>query len=390
VTGLLAGDRPIFLLHRSHQGGADFGPLAEAVANAAGPDVELGAIVNLPRQTATEARAILDSAGGFDLRIADPEFHDHQAFGGTPSARRRERAPYLVGSLPRRPSDEVIDTVLRVQREAGATALLTPTGAVSTVEPERTLADAIRWVAATRAKAPTEPLVVSLTLSRSWLTEPRLREVLLNEIVDSTERNWYLRVRWDPLRPRHVQLADTVLLGGYAHVAEVLSSEQKILLLPQTGLTGWLMTGLGAAGFSVGTGGPEQAFAETVQIRIRGPRRPPVPRYFEPTLLHTVTAATQSTLSSSASYSQCLCGYCSRMRSGSAAIDPARWERDLAARHFVVSLAALQARLAGRDRQSAARRVVAAARSVENSAAPRLTGEDRPAHLAVWEDLLTP
>lgn len=35
------------------------------------------------------------------------------------------------------------------------------------------------------------------------------------------------------------QLADTVLLSGYAYVAEVLASEQKILLLPQTGLTGW-------------------------------------------------------------------------------------------------------------------------------------------------------
>lgn len=390
MSPLLAGDRPIFLLHRSYQGGTGFRALATAVMAAADRRLELGAVVTLPHHTPTEAQSILDEAAGYELRIADPAFHEHESFGEALSRARRQRAPYLVGALPRRPTDDVIDRILRVQRAAGATALLTPTGAVSAVEPERALADAMRWVRATRAKDPVEPLLVGLTLSRAWLADPALREILLNEIVDSAETNWYLRVRWGHLRPRHAQLGDAGLLRGYAVVADVLASEQKVLLLPQTGLTGWLMTGLGAAGFSVGTGGPEQAYAEPVVIRIKGPRRPPVPRYFEPSLLHTVAGTTQANISRSASYTQCPCRYCDAMRSSSGAVDPRRWQRDLAARHLVVSLAALQARLASSDRRRAARRVVTAARGVEQAAVPRLTGEDRPVHLDLWGDLLAP
>ena len=388
MSSLLAGDRPIFLLHRSYQGGTGFRALATAVAAVADGRLELGVMVTLPHHTSSEARSILDEAAGYELRIADPAFHEHESSGETLSTARQRRAPYLIGTLPPRPSDDVIDEILRVQRAAGATALLTPTGAVTTVEPERSLVDAMRWVRATRAKDPPEPLLVGLTLSRAWLADPALREILLNEIVDSTETNWYLRVRWGHLRPRHAQLSDTGLLRGYQIVAEVLASEEKVLLLPQTGLTGWLMTGLGAAGFSVGTGGPEQAYAEPVVIRIKGPRRPPVPRYFESSLLHTVSGATQASLSRSATYTECPCRYCARMRSGTAAIDSRRWDRDLAARHQVVSLAALHARLATSDRRAAARRVVAASRRAERAAVPRLAGEDRPVHLEVWEDLL--
>jgi len=377
--------RPLFLVARSHSGGDDFPALMTAVAAAAAPGVQPGTIVNLPRHGETAARRLIDAVRQPGVRIVDPELHLHPDHGVPVSQTRRTRAPYLDRPLPARPERGFVTELLDRQRNAGANLLLTATGRVDEVDGERGLARAMRWVTASRAEAPTEELAVNLTLSRTWLTSPQLREALLNELVDSTERVWYLRVKWEPLRPRQAQLTDVGLLAGYAALIETAKVEGKVVLLPQTGLTGWLMTGLGAGGFSTGTGGPEQAYLDPVEIRIRGPRRLPVPRYFEPEVLGTIGLPARRRLSGLTGYRSCPCAYCGRMpRDAGGHFDAARWDRDRALHHQVVSFARLASETADTDRAAATEAVVARAQALADRANPPLTGEDRPTHLAGW------
>ncbi len=380
--------RPVFLVGRSHRGGADFSALMTDVLAAAGLAVQTGTIVNLPRHGISEARRLVDALPGPGVRIVDLELHEHPDHGLSVSPQRRQRATYLDRSLPDRPERGFITDLLRLQRDAGANLLLTPTGRVEEADGERGLAKAMRWVAASRAEAPTEDLAVNLTISRTWLTSPQLREALLNELVDSTERNWYLRVRWEALKPRHAQLTDGGLLAGYVALLETARLEGKVVLLPQTGLAGWLMTGLGAGGFSSGTGGPEQAYADAVEIRIPGPRRRPVPRYFEPEVLATIGLPARRRLSTLSGYRPCPCAYCGRMARSGGDFDAARWDRDRALHHQVVSLARLAGETAVGDRAGATHDTVARARDLADRANPPLTGEDRPNHLASWLRLL--
>jgi hypothetical protein len=345
-------------------------------------------IVNLPQHGPSEARRILDAIPAATVRIVDPELHLHPDHVAETSARRRSLAPYLDRALPTRPDRAFITGILDLQRQAGANLLLTPTGRVDETDGERDLARALRVVAAMRAEACNDELAVNLTLSRNWLTTPRLLEVLLNELVDSTERIWYLRVRWDALRPRHAQLRDEGLLRGYNTLVRTAASESKLVVLPQTSLAGWLLTGLGAAGFSSGTGGPEQSYAEPVIIRIRGQRRPPVPRYFDPEVLATIGLPARERVAATTGYRPCPCPYCARLPRSGGQFDSSRWDRDLALRHQLLSLARLTSSIAVADRRMAAEAIVVAAAAVADGANPPLTGEDRPGHLDLWGELL--
>lgn len=389
MTEPLAGDRPVFLLHRSHQAGPEFGALANEVSSVAGGSAELGAVVSLVYQGPNVARRVLGSLPGYSILIADPDLHERPTDPAALSDTRRRHAPYLLKPATTSPNATFIADILKAQRDAGATVLLTPTGRVTELNAENSLRQTMRWVSATRATGPSEPLLVNLTLSHAWIADSGFREILLNEIVDSKERSWYLRVRWHAPRVASGQLADRDLLEGYKHLAQVMASEDKVLLLPQTGLVGWLMGAFGALGFSVGTGGPQRSFADRVEMRRKGTPPPPIPRYFEPSLLHRIAADTRRRLASRSGYRACTCTYCDGLTRGKLISGPRQWnERD--AHHYIASLAALQASPATTDRRAEVRRVVTAARATEAAIAPPLRGDDRPTHLSTWDDLLRP
>lgn len=387
MTELLSGDRPVFLVHRSTQGGDGLPDLLRAIDHDAGDALEVGVVVNLARQRLERTRAVIDAVATVPLRIADPELHRHASVAPVPPARARQH-PYLVDPIPDRPDDAYIRAHLQRQRDAGATALLTPTGWIDDADGERTLGLAIRWVLATRATSPDEPLLVSLALGRNWLTAPALRTALLNEIVDSNERRFYVRVLWDPLSPRYGQLEDEQLLTGYRELAQVAAAEGKILVLPQSGLTGWLATAWGATGLSTGVALPEQAFAQVREIRIKGAGpRPPRPRYFERSLLHTVDLPTHEIVAATGQTS-CDCAYCRALGVTSNSVDPADWSRDLASRHQVVVAARLLKVMATRNPRAAAAREVRDAGRFLNDLAVMPVGENRPTHLGLWGRLL--
>ena len=350
---------------------------------------ELGAVVSLASQSPRSARQILGSLPGYAIRIADPDFHKRPSAAAAPTTgRRRAPAPHLAGPAPAAPDKAYIEGVLKMQRDAGATVLLTPTGPIGEADAERTLRKAMRWASATRATGPAEPLLVSLTLSRAWIADESMREVLLNEIVDSSEPNWYLRVRWPASRPASGQLVDPELLEGYRQLAAVMADEGKALLLPQTGLVGWLMGAFGARGFSAGTGRPEQAYTDKIDFRRKGRQPPPIRRYFEPGLLHRVLADTHPRIASQPGYAACGCAYCDGLTRGSPITAPKAWnERD--SHHLVAMLARLQGGVPASGRRAHILQAVTAAEALAASAGP-LRADDRPLHLAVWRGLLQP
>lgn len=386
---LLSGTRPVLLVQKSAQHADRTPELLRYLTETVGGALEIGVVVNLSRQHPNATRDFLDRCSAVALKIADPELHHHVDQRATLGARQR-RHSYLSDPIPDRPSSAFVRQLFDTQRAAGATALLTPTGWIGDADGELELAKAMRWVRAARAEAPTEPLLVALTLPRAWLANPPLRAALLSELVDSNERIWYVRVLWDPIQPRYGQLRDDGLLRGYRELGAVASAEDKVLILPNTGLAGWLATAWGASGLSTGIGLSEQSFQTQVQVRIRGGNRPPPRlRYFERSLLATIDLATHLGLVEAGGYDACDCPYCDQMGAGEPTPDPGRWTRDAIGFHQVAQTARLLELLGGRNPRAVARREVRRALGyLRGLGLATPAGENRPTHLETWDRLL--
>lgn len=242
---------------------------------------------------------------------------------------------------------------------------------------------------ARNALAPGEHLAVNVTLPSSWLTTPSLRNRLLDEVIDMDDQVFYLRFRWPLLGQAYGQLLDETILGGYADVANVFEENDKVLVLPTSGLTGWVSLALGAHGFSTGIGSGERAFADTRVIKIpnRGPRPAPTRRTFSPAILH-VTDETTAQLLDSLGPGSCLCRFCRTQRS----LPANQWEKSLAGAHYLRRVADLTADISrhSRGRRVAARSVVRNARNFASASASSvpLSGANDPKHLEIWAGLL--
>lgn len=274
-----------------------------------------------------------------------------------------------------------------LQRQAGATALLTPTGWVDEADPDASVKQTFDWVRATRDAGPTEPLFVSLALTRSWLTNKRLRDMLLDQIVDSNERYWYIRVRWEVLPTSHGQLVDEDLLRGYKALCQTASSEHKIVVLANSSLVGWMATAWGARGFTTGTGGPEYSFGAIRKIASRKgvPKPPAKRRYYERQLMHIIEVDTHTSVSRAAGYVDCTCAYCAALDFK----DPTAWDRDAARRHIVVSLGRELSQTAREsDYFASVEASIGQAQAFAASLPTRLRQEERPNHLDIWGRLL--
>jgi len=227
-------------------------------------------------------------------------------------------------------------------------------------------------------------------LPSQWLSNPDLRHRLLNELVESTEPMWYLRVRLPAPRPAHSQPRNEALLRGYQELGKVAASEGRQVILATSGLTGWLATSLGAAGFGAGTTPATRTFAEPTVIPQQPespwPRRP---RYFEPALLHTVDFATHELLLRSKDYTPCGCTFCAELGAANPKPPPDQWNGELAGLHHLLQLGRLLARLHTTDPQSTARHQVEQARAFHASLPPFPTHHDnQPLHLKAWAQLL--
>jgi hypothetical protein len=205
-------------------------------------------------------------------------------------------------------------------------------------------------------------MFVNLTLAGDWLANPVLRTMLLDEIVESTEPLWYIRVRWPIVEPRYGQLTNGPLLDGYKELAATAALEGKVLVLPNSGLTGWVATALGASGFSTGTSWPEQAFCDERRFgRQPGQSNPPAAeRYFERAVLNPLLWSDAQGLGNVHGFVACQCRYCLAMRANG-------YSREHAGAHYLVRTARLLDDIGSTNRRLEALRSVRSAQGFQAS-----------------------
>lgn len=383
---VISGAVPTLVVHRGH---AYFSELPELIVRAqtsVRTDAAIAAATRMPRKKPAGTRAFLSSCMTAALRIADPEIHTlpgaNQAPHSRPAACATEYA-YAQHTIPSTPDRTWIRQVLDAQNDAGANVFLSASGWVAGLNGIQDLSDAMSFVDATRKElGADDPMFVNLTLHSEWLRHPRLRAALLQELVEHPEPLWWLRIMWPALRPtNYAQLADRPLLEGYKELAQVAKSERKTLFLPNSGLTGWFATALGASGFSTGMSGTERAYLD----------QPPQEgstgvaakqRFFERNVLHTILLADRGPLARRSTYLACSCQYCRELRAGYS-----KREEQL---HYLFNMSELTGALGRTGRRDTARRLVRDAVAF-NSALPgnaALVQESSPRHLEAWNSLL--
>jgi hypothetical protein len=375
---------PIFLTHRGGQYHKHLPHVLARLHQAEGSNISLGAILRIPGQTASVNRDFFGKCSTAAIRIADPFCYSaDKSCLRLPknefSQRTLEHAPYLEDVS----SSDLAERVLDAQRESGANLLLTTGRALDTGNSDESIKglfeDAEKCLALLDSG---ERLALNLTISSRWLAAENLRERLLNELLDREEHEiWFVRVQWRA-QLSYAQLSDESLLAGYKRLAELAMDEGRILLLPQTGITGWLMLAFGARGYGVGVSATDQAFKEPSFGRKKGSTRRE--RYYERQLLHTVERGVHDVLADEPDYVGCECTYCQELSSSPA------WSHELAGLHSLYSSGCLAGEIQ-RDidrggQRAAIRRAV---RSAQRFAAGKdLVKANAPQHLPAWDRLL--
>jgi hypothetical protein len=377
----LDGTLPLFIIHRAAHYWRALPRLLAQLHAAAGATVALGVASSLPKAAEQSHADFNSSCTAAAVRLVDPHGYltDPQDVRvAEPSDRSRRWAPYLAGVTV------TAGDLLNMQRDRGANLLLTSGRALDPSDAQGSLdAACAEGDDALAVLKPSERLALNLTMSAAWLTRPVLLRALLAQLVDQEQFDtWYVRVQWPGSVRAYAQPGDARLLAGYRELAEVAADQERRLLLPQTGLTGWLMLAFGAAGFGTGLAGSSQAFGEPGG---GGGGKPRIERYFERQLLHTIERTARPVLQDDPGYAPCPCPYCRPLFSGGA------WSHQYAGLHCLYNVGTLTAQVA----PAAARRrgtygaVGQKVRLAQRFATGKaLTGSSVPAHLRVWGQLL--
>lgn len=379
----LGGGRPLLIVHKPHQHADQVAQLLTQLQADTGSNLGLGVSSWLPSADPDTHRAFNASCTAAEVRIVDPRAYvaDAQLLQvKSPSATAVERAPYLSG-VPFTVAD-LLDT----QRKCGANLLLTPGRALDPSNAVGSLAAAIDEGDEARSLLePGERLALNITLSAEWLRNEDRLDDLLAELIEVDQFSiWYVRVQWPSTARSWQQPADELLLNGYKGLAATAHEQEKCLLLPQTGLTGWLALAWGAAGYGTGTTGSIQAFLR--ESEGGGGGAPPVERYFERQLLHFVERTARPLLAGDAVYGQCTCPYCASLFTGET------WSHKNAGLHYLHATGTLTAEVAApgselsQVRYAVTDKVRAAVQFAQDKP---LTGHSDPGQLDTWDQVLS-
>jgi hypothetical protein len=400
----LGGNLPTLLIHRGSQHFKQIPDVVNQLHGTKSASLNLGIVLNLPRVKPELAQTWLSSRCAASVRIADPELFTRPDMWGPALLLERDGPPrqdepikplmpqtttplwdYWTRELPSGPTSAWVADVVDAQRQAGANLILTPGLPLDQHAPVLALdqlMEQVGWARDTLQSG--ERLAVNVTIESPWLATSALRTRLLNSVVESDEDVWYIRVKW-PLQPSYAELIDGALLDGYREISAVMEDDERILLLPTSGGTGWVSLAWGAAGFGTGIGSGARGLVTTRPVRIKGPRGAVSPRYYERPLLHSVEKTTADALARIPGYAACSCIYCLELR------ERPSWSNELHGAHYLLAMGEQVAALAGGSgRRGVARRMVRDALRTRDRVIGKvpLTDRDSPAHLAMWRERL--
>lgn len=383
----LSGKVPLLIVNRSVQNAQRLPEVFDHIAAEHGKALGVGAQIRLPSMSKTRAESFMSEVAHVPVRIADPELW-RVPDSGWPSAKALNsneiKWPYLT-AVPGKVSTPWARSVLDAERDSGASVLLSATGWLSEANGTKSLATAMDWVTESRRIVGNDPMWVNLTMDSKWLSDTSLRNALIDEIVESSEKAWYLRFWWPEVNPRYGQLVDDSLLRGYRELATATAVEGKRIYLANSGLTGWVATALGASGFSTGQSWGEQAFAAQRRMGSqKGAKRPPkIPRMFDSTVLHTMDFNEHSRLRGMPKHREYSTPY-------SAEIDLHGHTSERASLHYLLAVGELTASLNGtRPNFLAHKRARRGQKFIDGlSPVDQLNGISKPLHLPYWMKLL--
>jgi hypothetical protein len=264
-----------------------------------------------------------------DYAFADPEVC-RMELPYTARGRSREEHAYLGIPNPLATRGRFVDAVLRAQTGVGARILVTPHlvhGVSNTARELNATLDFARR-AASHPLAATHRLLFAVEATEGVFASDPARNDLLNQLVELDPGWLYLRMRVKHPISRS-QYANEEALRGLRHAVESLSTNGWEIVLPQSGLAGWMMLGVGAKTFGAGTSTTMQR-CDTPGSG-GGGGNAPLHWYFCSNLLGFVLAEELPALQAVRGFAPCPCPFCaaSPPRAG------ARFDSEAAGLHYL-------------------------------------------------------
>jgi hypothetical protein len=345
----------------------------------------VGAAIRIPRgRLAYNQDLIGELQPTASYVLADPETRQ-VVLPFNKRGRGRADHAYLKEDAPRANRARYVKQVLRSQINHGAAALITPSlihgRNPGNVDIDATVDFAKAAVADSLSTG--HDLIMGLEALHTIFADGKARNYMINAIVDLDEElPVWLRMT-SPAPQGRGQIPHEGSLKGLRAVIEALTANERPVLLPYSGMCGWLMMGFGALAF--GAGVPASLERTVIPSPTGGGGgNPPLHWYFEPQLLGFVRAEEMPSISAVTGFTPCLCPFCG----GGVPATGGGFDADAAAGHYLWWCARLADDLrSAADRADHVRDTIDSALAFWDAvekAGVLLDNRSEPAHLDTW------
>jgi hypothetical protein len=348
-------------------------------------DWYVGACLLLPRwfaSTQNDRAARIEPT--VDYLLADPETRRlHLSFEGR--GRARSELDYLSESDPLANRPRFVRDVLRAQIANGRDILISPWLVHGIGSDERHLGATVEFaaLAAEHDLVGDRQLLMGLEATQEVFSDKEARDRMVDEVIEGeAELPVFLRMTIDPPESRR-PFGNEDALRGLREAVEAFRDNDRSVLLPQSGLCGWLMLPFGASGFGAGRKASMERNLRPSDSSGGGGGAPPLHWYFSLDLMGPVLAEELPALQA-AGVPQCVCPYCLK----SPPQVGAAFDANQAAKHFLWSCASIteEVRQAADPAVAVRRRVETAINlwgQIRQSRVP-LDSRSQENHLGAW------
>jgi hypothetical protein len=348
------------------------------------PDSRIGATIHIPRQKLSYWQKMHPAwspsvdflAGDLECGRMDRPFPDRGS--------GRKDFSYLRESDPAANAKRFVEQAIEAQGEVGATVLVSPWLLHGVTQTEHELAATLRFASIAKEYVDDgDKLFMGVEATQGVFATDEARNALINELVEGPELPVYLRMR--VIAPQgYMQYQEQGALRGLREVVKALDANDRAVALPQSGLTGWLMTAFGARSFGSGMQGSMQ---RNTAPPGGGGGFPPLHWYFVPQILGFVQAEEMNDIAELDGFEPCNCPYCGGELPSTAAAFDARE----AGKHFIWWCSTLVDEL---DTDTPSDTVIDRVHGAEEFAsevnsAVQLDDRSVPSHLSLWSEILS-